>query len=156
MRELLKKIFKFWKCFHRVIKKFYITFFSRGGNAKFQNKGVKKISKAVYNSDYMPLLKIGGWVFTKISKSKSQKFPYHLHHATISRFTQPHPTISLTSFLTIQPPQITPYFHPIYHKYSPHPNPIPTSIPPQISPTYHSKNIITTPLGFTQIYSNPL
>lgn len=79
----------------------------------------------------MPLLKIGGWVFTKIRKSKTQKFPYHLHHATIPRFTQPHPTISLTSFLTIQPPQITPYFHPTYHKYSPHPNPIPTSIPPQ-------------------------
>lgn len=59
--------------------------------------------QAVYNSDYMPLLKIGGWVSTKIRKSKSQKFPYHLHHATISRFNQPHPTISLTSFLTIHP-----------------------------------------------------
>lgn len=79
----------------------------------------------------MPLLKIGGWVFTKIRKSKSQKFPYHLHHATISQFTQPHPTISPTHFLTNHPSQITPYFHPIYHKYSPHPNPIPISNPPQ-------------------------
>lgn len=87
----------------------------------------------------MPLLKIGGWVFTKIRKSKTQKFPYHLHHATISRFTQPHPTISLTSFLTNQPPQITPYFHPTHHKYSPHPNSIPTSIPPQSTKLFTPK-----------------
>ena len=103
----------------------------------------------VYNSDYMPLLKIGGWVFTKIRKSKSQKFPYHLHHATISRFTQPHPTISLTSFLTNQPPQITPYFHHTHHKYSPHPNlksiPNLPNLPPQ---KYHPH-----PLGF---HPNPL
>lgn len=100
--------------------------------------------QAVYNSDYMPLLKIGGWVSTKISKSKSQKFPYHLHHATISRFTQPHPTISPTSFLTNQPPQITLHFHPTHHKYSPHPHSIPTSNLPNFPlQKYHHH-----PLGF--------
>lgn len=40
--------------------------------------------QAVYNSDYEPLLKLGGWVFTKISKSKNRNFAYHLYHATIS------------------------------------------------------------------------
>ena len=100
----------------------------------------------------MPLLKIGGWVFTKISKSKTQKFPYHLHHATISRFTQPHPTISPISFLTNHPPQITLHFHPTHHQYSPHPNPIPHLKSTSISPTHHPKNIITIPLGFSQIH----
>lgn len=118
----------------------------------FKIGGSKKYMQAVYNSDYMPLLKIGGWVFTKISKSKSQKFPYHLHHATISRFNQPHPTIFPTSFLTNQPPQITPYFHPIYHKYSPHPHSIPTPNLHNFSPQkYHHH-----PLGFTQIHFQSL
>ena len=147
MRELLEKIFKFWKCFHRVIQKFYILFFRWGADDNLINRGIKNYIEAVYNSDYMPLLKIGGWVFTKKSKSKSQKFVYHLHHATISRFNQPHPTISLTSFLTIQPPQITPHFHTTHHKYSPHPHLKSTSI----YQTFHPKNIITTPLGFHQI-----
>ena len=92
----------------------------------------------------MPLLKIGGWVFTKISKSKTQKFPYHLHHATISRFTQPHPTISPTPFLTNHPSQITPYFHPTHHKYSPHPNHKPASNPPQ-STKLSTQKISSTP-----------
>ena len=97
----------------------------------------------------MPLLKIGGWVFTKIRKSKSQKFPYHLHHATISRFNQPHPTISLTSFLTNHHPQITLHFHPTHHKYSPHHHSILTPNLPNLPPQkYHPY-----PLGF---HPNPL
>lgn len=40
--------------------------------------------QAVYNSDYIPLSKIGGWVSTKNRKSKISKSLYHLHHATIS------------------------------------------------------------------------
>lgn len=129
----------------RSSKNFTLHFLAEGVTLNFKIRWSKKYIKAVYNSDYMPLLKIGGWVFTKISKSKSQKFPYHLHHATISRFNQPHPTISPTSFLTIHPPQITPYFHPTHHKYSPHPNPIPHLNSTSIYQTFHPKNIITTP-----------
>lgn len=70
----------------------------------------------------MPLLKIGGWVSTKIRKSKTPKTSYHLHHATISRFSQPNPAISPTPFLTNHPSQTTLYFHPTNHQYSPHPN----------------------------------
>lgn len=97
----------------------------------------------------MPLLKIGGWVFTKISKSKTQKFPYHLHHATISRFHQPTPPSLPQPFLTIQPPQITPYFHPTHHKYSPHHN----SIPIPNLPNFTSQKYHPHPLGF---HPNPL
>lgn len=97
----------------------------------------------------MPLLKIGGWVSTKIRKSKSQKFPYHLHHATISTFSQPHPTISPTSFLTIQPPQITLHFHLTHQKYSPYPHIKSTPNLPNSPPQkYHHH-----PLGFLP---NPL
>lgn len=71
----------------------------------------------------MPLLKIGGWVSTKIRKSKTQKTSYHLHHATISRFRQPPPHIPILST-----PTISTSIH-IYH---------PKTTPPILStPTHH-------------------
>ena len=74
---------------------------------------------AVYNLDYRPLLKIGGWLSTKIRKSKTQKTSYHLHHPTISRFPQPpintippQPKPLSQPFLTNHPSQITPKSNP--------------------------------------------
>lgn len=137
----------------RSSKNFTLHFLAEGVVLNFKIRGSKKYIKAVYNSDYIPLSKIGGWVFTKISKSKSQKFPYHLHHATISRFTQPHSTISLTSFFN----NPTPSNHPLF---PPHiPSIFPTS-QPQIHPKSPQLTIpkISSPPPWVspKIHSNPL
>ena len=125
----------------------------------------------------MPLLKIWGWVSTKKSKSKSQKFPYHLHHATISSFNQPQPTTTALCqpFLTLlnvhQLLNTTSFFfthfivliifltihHPLYLSHKQYLMSY-FLTNPHTHKTHHFSAIfpIHTPLGFTQIHFQSL
>lgn len=149
----------------------------RGQVIESKNRGRKKICRAVYNSDYMPLLKIGGWVSTKIRKSKSSKTSYHLHHATISQTHQPlshslpFPNLPLTPhYLYLQPQNYTPYTsHTQFHCTTPNlyysltnlphptisPTPFLTNHPSQITLHFHPTNHQYSPHPHLNTTPNP-
>lgn len=124
----------------RVYKKFYSIFICRGYHQISKIRGSKNARMAVYNLDYRPLSKIGGWLSTKIRKSKIQKIAYHLHHPTISRFHQPH----LNPIPPHTQPHLTTFFdNPPLSNHPPHtPNTSPHHNP---TPLYHLPKINKPP-----------
>ena len=144
MIKSLEKFSNLESVFMKGIQNLPSCFFIGGGRQSNQKTGSKKYMQAVYNSDYMPLLKIGGYLSTKIRKSKTQKTSYHLHHATISRFHQPHLPSPITLNPTTSAP--TPSLHTPTHHTPPHaiplhhtPNPYP--IPQQNTHPTISQNL---------------